>query len=85
MISKKYRLNEREFRKVLSKRKPFFSYNLVANVSQNALGYCRCGIILSSKQAPGSVNRNHFRRLVYDLSHSYLGAQSYDVVFVTKK
>lgn len=85
MISKKYRLNEHELRKVLSKKKPFFSYGIVANTIPNRLGYCRCAILLSGKQAKGSVNRNFFRRLTYDLARSSLDQASLDVVFILKK
>ncbi|MDD2694156.1 MAG: ribonuclease P protein component [Candidatus Gracilibacteria bacterium] len=85
MISKLHRLNEREVRKVLSKRKPFFSYTLVANVIPNTLGYARCGILLSGKQTKGSVNRNSFRRIFYDVSRGYLQKTSSDIVVVVKK
>ena len=51
MISKLYRLNEKELRKVLSKKKPFFSYTLIANTFPNALDHARCAILLSGKQA----------------------------------
>jgi hypothetical protein len=49
MISKEYRLTERELKKVLSKRKPFFSYVFVANILDAASDHGRCGILLSSK------------------------------------
>ena len=85
MIAKKYPLTENELRKVLQKRKPFFSYNIVANIYPNTLGYIRCGIVLSSKQTPWSVNRNTFRRHMYDVSSQYIKDLSVDVVFVIKK
>lgn len=85
MIAKKYRLTENEFRKVLSRRKPFFSYGMVANIVPSKLEYARVGIVLSGKQAPGSVNRNIFRRWAYDLSRPFLDGLSVDVVFVLKK
>ncbi len=52
MISKKYRLTEYELRKVLQKKKPFFSYGLIANTLANKLGHARIGIIFSGKQTP---------------------------------
>lgn len=85
MIAKKYRLIEKDFRKVLSKRKPFFSYGIVANVADNMLGHARIGILLSGKHAPGSVNRNAWKRLIYDLCLPYLESMSLDVVFAPKK
>ena len=72
MISKKYRLAEKEVKKVLSKRKPFFAHGMVANVLNNTLGYARVAIVLGGKQAPGSVNRNCWRRLTYDISRSHI-------------
>lgn len=85
MIAKKYRLIEKDFRKVLSKRKPFFSYGIVANIADNTLGHARIGILLSGKHAPGSVNRNAWKRLIYDLSATYLESTSTDIVFAPKK
>jgi hypothetical protein len=41
MIKKIYRLKEREVKKVLSKRKPFFSYGIVLNIFKNKLDYNR--------------------------------------------
>lgn len=51
MISKKYRLTERELRKVLARKKPFFSYMFIANVSANKEICGRSGILLSGKCA----------------------------------
>ena len=85
MIAKKYRLTENEFKKVLSRRKPFFAHGMVANVLPNRLGYARIGILLGGKQAPGSVNRNYFRRSTYDLSRASLEKVGLDIVFVMKK
>lgn len=84
MIAKKYRLSEREIRKVFREKRPFFSYMLIANVQKNTLGYSRFGILLSGKVTPGSVNRNTFRRIFYDMSHDLLHA-GYDIVVVVKK
>lgn len=66
MIPKKYRLTESELRKVFRYKKPFFSYQYIANVRKNHLGYTRVALLLSGKVAPGSVNRNAFRRIFYD-------------------
>jgi ribonuclease P protein component len=85
MISKKNRLTENEVKKVLAKRKPFFSHTMVANVYPNKLGYARIGIVLSAKQTRGSVNRNSFRRMIYDLTVPSLPKISQDIVFLCKK
>jgi len=85
MIAKKYRLTENEVKKVLAKRKPFFSRSIVANVLPNRLGHTRVGIVLSGKQTMRSVNRNTWRRMIYDLSLPHLPKTSLDVVFVCKK
>jgi ribonuclease P protein component len=85
MIKKYNRLTEREFRKVLSKRKPFFSYDFVANIMENHLGQGRFWLVLSAKCAKWSVNRNFFRRRFYSLSESYISKFSHDVVVVPKK
>jgi ribonuclease P protein component len=85
MIAKEYRLTEREVRKVLSRRKPFFSYMLIANTSDNKEKHGRIGILLSSKVARGSVNRNFWRRRFYDLSLQYLENLTFDIVLVPKK
>lgn len=85
MIAKTYRLTEREVRKVLNRKKPFFSYMFIANVLENKLEYGRCGILLSSKVAKGSVNRNFFRRKFYDLFLPVLKQSKNDIVLVPKK
>ena len=85
MISKEYRLTERELRKVLSRKKPFFSYIFIANTLTNKAPHGRCGILLSSKCAKGSVNRNFWRRMFYDMSLSTLLRINMDVVVVPKK
>lgn len=84
MIAKKYRLSERELRKVFREKKPFFSYMMIANVRKNNLSYSRVGILLSGKNTPGSVNRNAFRRIFYDNSCNFLNSD-YDIVVVLKK
>ncbi len=85
MISKEYRLTENELRKVLSRKKPFFSYVFVANVMENKSQHGRCGILLSSKCTRWSVNRNFWRRKFYDMSLSRINAISLDIVIVPKK
>jgi hypothetical protein len=52
MIAKKYRLDEKEVKKVLAKRKPFFSHHLVANTLPNTYQHARIAIVLGGKQAP---------------------------------
>lgn len=85
MIAKSFRLNESQIRKVLSQKKPFFSYMFIANIRKNKEIHGRMGILLSGKHAPGSVNRNALRRNIYDLSLKYLDNFPYDIVFVPKK
>lgn len=85
MIAKEYRLTEREVRKVLSRKKPFFSYMFVANVLENKLEHGRCGILLSGKVTKGSVNRNFWRRRFYDLFLPTLGKLHADIVLVPRK
>lgn len=86
MISKDRRLVEREIRKVLKHKKPFFSYSLVANVSENRVGFPRFAAIFSGKSVRCAVSRNFFRRRAYELARPYLRtASSADVVLVPKK
>lgn len=67
MIRKQYRLKESEIGKVLRYKKPFFSNSLVANVVANRLGHPRFALILSGKVAKTSVDRNFFRRRLYEM------------------
>lgn len=86
MISKDRRLIEREIRKVLKHKKPFFSYSLVANVSVNRVGFPRFAAIFSGKSVTCGVSRNFFRRRAYDLARPYLtSSASNDIVIVPKK
>ncbi len=85
MIAKAYRLTEREVRKVLHRKKPFFSYMFIANILDNKLEHGRCGILLSSKVSKGSVNRNFWRRRFYDTFLPTLHSCRKDIVFVPKK
>lgn len=88
MIKKIYRLNEFHVKKVLSQKKPFFSYGIVLNYSKNNLWYNRFAIIISWKSASNSVNRNFFRRKFYDLAKNYIipkEKNTFDMVFLLKK
>lgn len=85
MIAKQYRLKESQIGKVLRYKKPFFSNMLVANVAQNRLEYPRFALILSGKVAKTSVDRNFYRRMLYDICGEFLGKISGDIVFVAKK
>jgi len=71
VIAKKYRLKEREVKKVLQKGKPFFSYSLVFNVLSHTLPESRFAIVISSKSVPSAVVRNMYRRKFYELCHPY--------------
>mgnify|MGYP005995417273 FL=1 len=46
MITKQFRLKEREVKKVLQRGKPFFSYGIVLNYTKNKLGYNRFAIVI---------------------------------------
>lgn len=86
MISKKYRLSEREVKKVLSKAKPFFSYWIVLNLIQNKLNYNRYAIVIWAKSVVTNVGRNYFRRRFYDMASQYCETNEWkDLVFVVKK
>lgn len=84
MISKNYRLNESEVKKVLQTGKPFFSYWIVLNYKKNTVWNNRFAIVISWKSVEGSVERNFFRRKFYDLCGSVLEWKN-DFVFVIKK
>lgn len=91
MIAKQYRLTERELGKVLSRRKPFFSYQFIANVLTNRLPYDRVALLLPGKVARGSVNRNFWRRHFYTESSRMIydrattSNEHFDIVVVPKK
>jgi ribonuclease P protein component len=86
VISKKYRLTEREVKKVLHKWKPFFSYGIVLNSCKNKCWYNRFAIVLWWKSVNCNVERNYFRRKFYDIVSSYdFKNQWTDFVFVVKK
>jgi len=89
MISKKYRLSEKEVKKVLTRWKPFFSYWIVLNYLKNSLNKNRFAIVIWWKSVKTSVARNMFRRRFYDLVRIKaldLEKSSWiDYVFVVKK
>ena len=92
MISKKYRLKEREVKKVLKKWKPFFSYGIVLNYVKNKVVCNRFAIVIWAKSVLNNVQRNFFRRRFYDeIAKSALFSfennekQGYDFIFVVKK
>ncbi len=86
MISKIFRLTRNDIGKVLKYKKPFFSSVLVANVIATKLAHPRFAIILSGKVARTSVDRNTFRRAIYDICQDFLHIpQGFDVAFVFKK
>lgn len=85
MIKKIYRLNESSIKKVLKYKKPFFSYNIVANVTKNNLWFSRFAIIIGWKNTKTAVSRNFFRRKFYDLVKDNINKWNLDIVFVLKK
>ncbi len=85
MISKKYRLTERETKRVLHKWKPFFSYHIVLNYTPNKLWFSRYSIVIWSKSVKNNVWRNFFRRRFFDKILSSNITKNYDMVFVVKK
>lgn len=84
MIAKKYRLKEREVKKVLHKGKPFFSYTIVFNVFPNKLEYSRFAIVIGRKSAVNNVVRNNYRRVFYDICAKYKDIPNKDIVCVVK-
>jgi ribonuclease P protein component len=84
VLEKKYRLSEREVKKVLHKGKPFFSYSIVFNVFPNKLIYNRYAIVIGGKSVPNNVIRNMYRRAFYDISRSFQASYSSDIVCVVK-
>ena len=66
MIAKKFRLTQREVKKVLTRWKPFFAYGIVLNKIANTQWYNRFGIVIGSKSVNTNVSRTFFRRRFYD-------------------
>ncbi len=90
MISKKFRLSEREVKKVLTRWKPFFAYGLVLNSVPNREWFNRFAVVIWSKSVNTNVTRTFFRRRFYDyISASKLfwdiEGKTADFVFVVKK
>ncbi|MDD2891428.1 MAG: ribonuclease P protein component [Candidatus Gracilibacteria bacterium] len=85
MIPKIYRLSENEVKKVLRFRKPFFAYGFIANILPNKVGYNRFGVVFSGKHTKTSVDRNFFRRRLYDTIADICITGANDIVFVPKK
>jgi len=89
MISKQYRLTEREVKKVLHKWKPFFSYGIVLNYLKNKVPYNRFAIVIGAKSVNSNITRNFFRRRFYDALWPYIELseenEGFDFVFVVKK
>ena len=71
MIAKKYRLKEREVKKVLRKGKPFFSYTIVCNRLKTPSPGSRFAIVLGKKSIPNNVIRNMYRRIFYRETAKY--------------
>ncbi len=89
VISKKFRLKQREVKKVLQRGKPFFSYGIVLNYTKNKLSNNRFAIVIWWKSVITNVQRTSFRRKFYDLMREYIDIKNndsyYDFIFVVKK
>lgn len=86
MISKKFRLTEKQVKRVLHKWKPFFSYWIVVNYWKNKIWYNRFSIVIWAKSVNNNVERNFFRRRFYNLIKNNINCDFwYDFVFVVKK
>jgi hypothetical protein len=89
MIKKKFRLKEREVKKVLGKWKPFFSEWIVLNSTLNKVGFNRFSIVIWWKSVNTNVTRVFFRRRFFDkiMENNYLLDNIIwkDFVFVVKK
>ena len=91
MIAKRYRLNYRETKKALAHGKPFFAGGLTALALPGRAAHHRVAVVISGKNARGSVIRNFFRRAFFDalasrvLSALPAGARPKDVVMLAKR
>lgn len=93
MIAKKFRLSEREVKKVLRKAKPFFSHGIVVNSAKNTSNMSRFAVVIGWKSVRNNVVRVFFRRKFYDTMRDsalftreiHSNATTYDYVFVIKK
>lgn len=85
MIKKKFRLNEKEVKRVLQRWEPFFSYGIVLNKQKNKKDFNRFAIVISAKSVKTNVERNFFRRRFYDfISLNEISKKWFDFVFVVK-
>lgn len=85
MIKKKFRLKEKDVKRVLQKWEPFFSYNIVLNKQKNKLLYNRFSIVISAKSVNCNVDRNFFRRRFFDfIQENEISKKWFDFVFVVK-
>lgn len=66
MLAKKYRLREKEVKKVLQKGKPFFSYNLAIKYFPSKISDVKFAIVIGWKSVSNNVVRNFYRRKFYD-------------------
>ena len=89
MIKKKFRLKEREVKKVLWKWKPFFSSWIVLNTIPNRVWFNRFSIVIWAKSVNTNVTRVYFRRKFFDkiMKENYLLNKIVwkDFVFILKK
>ena len=92
MIAKKFRLKEKEVKKVLWKSKPFFSSWIVLNKKINKKSFNRFTIIIGWKSVNTNVTRVFFRRRFFDKIREsrffWINLEQenfYDFVFVVKK
>lgn len=86
MIKKKFRLRERDVKRVLQKWEPFFSYGIVLNKQRNKLDCNRFAIVISWKSVSSWVERNFFRRRFYDFiwNSKIFSEKWFDFVFLVK-
>ena len=85
MLKKKYRLKQKNVKRVLQKWEPFFSYNIVLNKQKNKLLYNRFSIVISAKSVNCNVERNFFRRRFFDfIQENEISKKWFDFVFVIK-
>ena len=90
MIAKKFRLTEKEVKKVLTRWKPFFAYGVVLNQIPNREWCNRFWIVIGAKSVNTNVTRVFFRRRFYDTIRDSKIFQEEEVkwvdfVFVVKK
>lgn len=85
MIKKKYRLHEKQIKKILQEKNPFFSKTMVVFFKKNNYSYSRFAIIIWLKSVRSNVERNFFRRLFYKKVSFFIDKGGFDVVFIVKK